>query len=54
MIENLTLRVPSLAEAVAAYHALGYEDAGESSAHNDTLVRPKRTVSDTEVTCRYS
>ena len=30
MIENMTLRVPSLTEAVAAYHTLGYEDAGES------------------------
>ena len=28
MIENMTLRVPSLSESVAAYHALGYEDAG--------------------------
>jgi hypothetical protein len=40
MIENLTLRVPSLAEAVAAYHALGYEDAGESSAATVALSDP--------------
>ena len=25
MIKNMTLRVPSLSEAVVAYHALGYE-----------------------------
>ena len=40
MIENMTLRVPSLAEAVAAYHALGYEDAGESSAATIALSDP--------------
>ena len=40
MIENMTLRVPSLADAVAAYHALGYEDAGESSAATIALSDP--------------
>ena len=40
MIENMTLRVPSLADAVAAYHALGYEDAGESSAVTIALSDP--------------
>ena len=40
MIENLTLRVPSLTEAVAAYHALGYEDAGESIAATIALSDP--------------
>jgi len=40
MIENMTLRVPSLSEAVAAYHALGYEDAGESSAATIALSDP--------------
>ena len=40
MIENMTLRVPSLVDAVAAYHALGYEDAGESSAATIALSDP--------------
>ena len=40
MIENMTLRVPSLAEAVAAYHALGYKDAGASSAATIALSDP--------------
>jgi hypothetical protein len=40
MIENLTLRVPSLADAVAAYRALGYEDAGESIAATIALSDP--------------
>ena len=40
MIENMTLRVPSLSESVAAYHALGYEDAGESSAATIALSDP--------------
>ena len=40
MIENMTLRVPSLSEAVAAYHALGYEDAGENSATTIALSDP--------------
>ena len=31
MIENMTLRVPSLASAVKAYHALGYKGAAEKS-----------------------
>ena len=41
MIENMTLRVPSLAEAVAAYHALGYKDARESVAATTALSDPK-------------
>ena len=41
MIENMTLRVPSLAEAVAAYHALGYKDARESVAVTTALSDPK-------------
>ena len=40
MIENMTLRVPSLTEAMAAYHALGYEDAGESIAATIALSDP--------------
>ena len=40
MIENMTLRVPSLAEAVAAYHALGYEDTGESIVATIALSDP--------------
>ena len=40
MIENMTLRVPSLADAVAAYRALGYEDAGESIAATIALSDP--------------
>jgi hypothetical protein len=40
MIENMTLRVPSLTQAVAAYHALGYEDAGESIAATIALSDP--------------
>ena len=40
MIENMTLRVPSLADAVAAYRALGYEDAGENSAAAIALSDP--------------
>ena len=40
MIENMTLRVPSLADAVAAYRALGYEDAGENSAATIALSDP--------------
>lgn len=31
MIENMTLRVPALSAAVAAYHALGYPDATVSA-----------------------
>ena len=41
MIENMTLRVPSLAEAVAAYHALGYKDARESVAATTALSDPE-------------
>jgi hypothetical protein len=40
MIENMTLRVPSLTQAVTAYHALGYEDAGESIAVTIALSDP--------------
>ena len=40
MIENMTLRVPSLAEAVAAYHALGYKDAGASIGATIALSDP--------------
>ena len=40
MIENMTLRVPSLADAVTAYRALGYEDAGENSAATIALSDP--------------
>ena len=40
MIKNMTLRVPSLSEAVVAYHALGYEDAGETSAATIALSDP--------------
>ena len=40
MIENMTLRVPSLEDAVAAYNALGYKDAGESIAATVALSDP--------------
>ena len=32
MIENMTLRVPSLTNSVAAYHELGYQDAPVNAA----------------------